>query len=93
MSNRLPSVRLMRVKYLPATDTKGARYSIRALGKQLTAPADYSLTPEQNARKVLDTFLEGRPVESVGTVIDRSKGFRYMVYFAATYRLTFTLEA
>jgi len=87
------SFRLFRVKFLSPTNTKGSRYSVNAFGRRLTVPADYSLTPEENARAVLLRALDGRPVEYVSPSSGTSSGFAFMVRFAESYRLTFTVEA
>jgi hypothetical protein len=92
MSQRLPSQRLVRVKFVPATDTRGARYACKAFGRSVTISADYVISPARNAELALLKVLHGLPVEDVKTLND-AHGFSYLVTLAKSYRLTFTVEA
>jgi len=92
MSERLSSFRFVRVKFIPATDTRGARYSAKAFGRSATIPVDYALSAHGNAETALRKVLHGLPVESVSDVTD-AKGHVFLVTLAPSYRLTFTVEA
>jgi hypothetical protein len=93
MSERNASMRLVRVKFLGPTNTKGSRYSVNAFGRRLTVPADYSLSPSENAFRALVRAMDGLPWKSIDRAIPYASGFAFVVTLADSYRLTFTVEA
>jgi hypothetical protein len=92
MSERNASIRLVRVKFLGPTNTKGSRYTVNAFGRRVTVPADYAFSPYENARRALHKALDGLPVQRVDDYYN-PHGFAFFVTFAASYSVTFTLEA
>lgn len=96
MSKRSQSVRLVRVRFLPATDTKGSRYSVKAFGRSVTRPTDYAFSPINNARNVLLACLDGLPVADIADVrLEGAKTFDdctfyFAVTLASDYSVTFT---
>ena len=93
MSKRLPSFRFVRVKFLGPTNTKGSRYTVNAFGRRVTVPADYSLSPSENAFRVLVRAMDGLPWESIDKAMPFDTGYAFVVTFAKSYRLSFTLGA
>jgi len=92
VSQRLPSFRFVRVKFLGPTDKLGSRYKATGFGRSVTLPADYSLTPRGNALRTVEKLVDGLPVSEIVN-IPESQPFKFLVKLAASYALTFTAEA